>query len=208
MLILLHHVLLAIGIIFYGFNLTVAILIYCYAITFTWLIGSEVTHLKFSHTEYKDTPLNKILTFFILLGGYGSPLSFASIHRLHHKHADTELDPHSPKYIGAIRVYFLFWNLKSIPHSLVKDFIRSKFQLFIHNHWIKLHFLICFVLLLIDPRLVFFGISPLVISTLHTSGLVNVLGHNNGSLRNAPELILTQPYGWRHKDHHDSYKKR
>lgn len=44
----------------------------------------------------------KTIEYLCVLPGYlafeGSPIWWATIHRAHHRYADTELDPHSPKY--------------------------------------------------------------------------------------------------------------
>lgn len=44
----------------------------------------------------------KPVEYFWVIGGYlaleGSPIWWACMHRAHHKYADTELDPHSPRY--------------------------------------------------------------------------------------------------------------
>lgn len=46
----------------------------------------------------------KPVEYFWVIGGYlaleGSPIFWACMHRAHHRYADTELDPHSPRYGG------------------------------------------------------------------------------------------------------------
>lgn len=46
----------------------------------------------------------KPVEYFWVIGGYlaleGSPIWWACMHRAHHRYADTELDPHSPRYGG------------------------------------------------------------------------------------------------------------
>lgn len=46
-------------------------------------------------------PWEKVFFFFTWLfqgSSYLSPYAYGILHRMHHAHADTELDPHSPKY--------------------------------------------------------------------------------------------------------------
>lgn len=50
----------------------------------------------------------KAVEYFFVLGGYlafeSSPIWWATLHRAHHRHVDTPLDPHSPRY-GNYRAY-------------------------------------------------------------------------------------------------------
>jgi stearoyl-CoA desaturase (delta-9 desaturase) len=204
-LIITHHLLLIYGIYEYGFNVWIALSLFAYTIFFSWIISFRVVHMRFSHTRYKDSVLNYFLTFIVLFSGFGSPLSFSSLHRLHHKYCDTERDPHSPKHIGWFRVYFLQWNLENITPSIIRDYISSKFQMFVHHNWIKIHLLLMIILWAIDPRLVIFIVSPIVASTLHYAGIINVRGHLYGEARDVPETILIQPVSWRHKEHHGNF---
>lgn len=56
-------------------------------------------HRLLSHRSFSCP---KIVEYFWVLAGYlafeGSPIWWATIHRAHHRHEDTPLDPHSPKY--------------------------------------------------------------------------------------------------------------
>lgn len=63
-------------------------------------------HRLLSHRSFK---CGKALEYFWVLPGYlayeGSPIWWAAIHRAHHRHVDTPLDPHSPRY-GVMHSYF------------------------------------------------------------------------------------------------------
>ena len=47
------------------------------------------------------------LSFISQGSSYLSPYSYAVLHRMHHAHADTELDPHSPKYDSSLMAMML-----------------------------------------------------------------------------------------------------
>lgn len=51
---------------------------------------------------HRSFTCSKPIEYFFVLSGYlafeGSPTWWATIHRAHHRHDDTELDPHSPRY--------------------------------------------------------------------------------------------------------------
>lgn len=199
----LHHLVLLYGIIVYGFNIYIALAILLYTILYNILINSDLVHLRMAHKPYKDGPIEIFATIFTCIaGGSGSPLSFAYVHRMHHRHVDTELDPHSPKYIGNWRVWFLLWKVGPLNPSYIKDYIKSDFQMFMHRHWTKLQLLSLVLFWYINPLIVIFIISPTVVATLHFSGLINVRGHLYGEARNIPEIMPTQPLTWRHKEHH------
>lgn len=68
-----------------------------YALTF---IGIEVGfHRYFSHGSFQTTVwLEHVLATLGCWGGQGPVLYWAASHRRHHKHTDTEQDPHSPHF--------------------------------------------------------------------------------------------------------------
>ena len=78
-----------------SFHITLFILLY--ALSF---IGIEVGfHRLFSHGSFQTTVwLEHVLATLGCWGGQGPVLYWASNHRRHHKHSDTEQDPHSPYF--------------------------------------------------------------------------------------------------------------
>lgn len=69
-------------------------------------------HKLFSHRSFKARRFYPYLSaFFGSIAFYGDPLSAAIVHRMHHKHADTDKDPHTPirgrfhAYIGWVATY-------------------------------------------------------------------------------------------------------
>ena len=204
-IVMLYHIVLGYGLYHYDSGAFTILGLFIYAVLFNWLVGSCISHIRFSHGKYKDSWLNYFFTLLILFRGTGSPLSLSMIHRVHHKYSDTEKDPHSPKYIGWFRTYFWLWKTDSVHPKYIKDYLSSPFQMFMHRHWIKLHLLLIAILFLIDPRIVLFGVSVAVVSTFHFSGLLNTLGHLHGEPRNAPELKYISSWFWKHQDHHTLY---
>lgn len=84
-------------------------------------------HRLLSHRSFRCA---KALEYFIVLCGYlafqGSPAWWSTIHRVHHKNADTDADPHSPDdgwlhaYIGWIRADFKL-AVDTICRDIVQD---------------------------------------------------------------------------------------
>jgi stearoyl-CoA desaturase (delta-9 desaturase) len=70
----------------------------------------------------------KPLEYFLVLSGYlafeGSPIWWATIHRAHHRHDDTELDPHSPRF-GLFNAH-IGWLLKRSYESHINPNIHAK----------------------------------------------------------------------------------
>ena len=203
LLIILHHIALAIGLVYYGINIYVAIVIFFMAMYWAKFVGSDVMHFYFAHGKYKDCSKSYLYTFLTLCTGLGSPISFSASHRQHHKFTDTEKDPHSPHHIGWKRVYFLNWQPQSINPRLLADFIRSKFQKTVHKHWLTLHIVIVVLLASIDLRLVCFLLSPFVMYSFHNASCINVLAHLDGTSKNVPWIRIINWWGWDHGDHHD-----
>ncbi len=70
-------------------------------------------HRLLAHRSFR---CSKALEYFLVLGGYlgfqGSPIWWTSVHRVHHKHADTTGDIHSPK-VGKFHAY-MGWMMDDI----------------------------------------------------------------------------------------------
>jgi stearoyl-CoA desaturase (delta-9 desaturase) len=87
-------------------------------------------HRKFAHNSWKGPiwldVIGLILSNQSLLG---NSVTFASQHRLHHKFADTKLDPHSPLFFSKFRIMFLFpYYNSSIKYAT--DLINNKLHVF------------------------------------------------------------------------------
>jgi len=201
-IIVFHHAALVGGLIYYNFAWPYVLASIISGYLFFALFGHG-GHLYISHQTYKDTWYNGVYAFLInLFTAAGGPFNFTVLHRHHHKYSDTDKDPHSPTHIGWWRVYFLMWKHVDINPVSVRDMARSKWLLFLHRNQVKIHFISCAILAIIDPRLVLFVIAPSVVYTIHVNGLVNWLGHKNGTPRNIPEIAWLTPLSWRHGDHH------
>jgi len=77
-------------------------------------------HRYASHKAFTMSPFTEkvffILTWFFQGSNYLSPFGYGTMHRMHHAFADTEDDPHSPKYDETI--WNMMWKTKTIYHAL------------------------------------------------------------------------------------------
>ena len=161
-------------------NLSISILsFYVYSI-----LGISITlHRYYTHKSFEFVnPLIKwVFTLFAVLSGRGSPLGWTYVHRLHHKFADTDADPHSPHILG-----FKIFGFKHIEdHSgemkifLVKD-LMTKEQIFINKYYFGIILACLSLLALIDIQMVYFvWILPVMLVQLSQNSF-NYFAHMHG----------------------------
>ena len=164
-------------------------------------------HRYFSHNSYKTNALGEIiLLYFGLLCGGRSALTWAGVHRIHHAHADTDKDPHSPKNYPWYVILFSLWKVKQIPRKYIIDLIRNPRVLFFHKygkfifaaHWI------------ITPLI--FGVNAVIINLMLFVlsyvgfGILNFYGHDAKGPANNLLINLVAPFEGNHKDHHEYSK--
>lgn len=63
-----------------------------------------------------------VLTWLFQGSSYLSPYAYGVMHRLHHTYADTEKDPHSPKYSSGL--FDMMWKTKNIYNDILHDRIE------------------------------------------------------------------------------------
>jgi len=174
-----------------------------------WLGVQAGAHKLFSHKTW--TPRNNKVRYFIAglscFGFMGGPIIWAQIHRQHHLHEDTDLDPHSPKF-GKIHSYYLWlFNIRDMPLMSVKDLLRDKTLVKINYYCreIVLYFLLFVILINFN---VFAGILVAGILTFHSEMAVNTFLHYRNpedkkwTSRNNKVLSLISGGSTLHKNHH------
>lgn len=109
---------------------------------YIWFVGGIAIgyHRLIAHRALSGT---KFFEYFWVLGGYlaymGSPIWWAAIHRAHHRHVETELDPHSPRlgafhsYIGWVPGYIINYPEHLIPEVQCKDLYKDKLYVFLEQ---------------------------------------------------------------------------
>lgn len=176
------------------------------------MIGVNVgLHRYFSHRSFDTT---KTLAWFLgLLGTLsttGRLISWVAIHRFHHVHTDTELDPHSPKYIGWLRSFTFDYTRVYIDKKYVKDLMTNQTCLFFHKNCIDIIMIYIFLLAIIDPMLIIFAWGLPAGVAIFGLGSATLFGHIHGYVthntgdnsRNSwISSILSLGDGW-HNNHH------
>ncbi|HEY9678216.1 MAG TPA: acyl-CoA desaturase [Drouetiella sp.] len=112
-----------------------------FMIFYTWhAMGITIGyHRLLSHRSFTTS---KPVEYFWVLAGYlafeGSPIWWATIHRAHHKHVDTALDPHSPRASGFWYSFTGWLNEKTYlshldPYKQCKDLVADPIYVFLEQ---------------------------------------------------------------------------
>ena len=176
-------------------------------------------HRLLSHKSFKVNELSEsILSLLTVLSTLGPTLSWVSMHRFHHKHADSDKDPHSPISNNKLSlrksvktILGIGWNIKeSVDIKIVRDLLRGSIHKFIFSHYFKILALYVIMLMLLDPILVIYLYTLPATLTIAFLGITNVLSHSSGyrnyetsdhSTNNILISIITLGDGW-HNNHH------
>lgn len=158
------------------------------AILFWFLSGLGITvgyHRLFTHKSFKvSRPVKYVLHFLGLIAGQGGAISWAALHRQHHRYSDKEGDPHSPNLAGEgfikacqgmLHSHFTWMKKHRYPNVLhyVPDLIVDRDILLLDRHYKKI-----FVIGLIIPGLIsyfFFNTYASFLSGLMIGGFVRVV---------------------------------
>jgi len=166
-------------------------------------------HRYFAHRAFKAHWLYEVLVLWLTnLIWLRSPIGWIGVHRMHHHHSDTDLDPHSPKYKGLANVIFGVWKVKQIPTKYAKDLYSNPFILFFHKYWALIWGIQAIIALAISWKvLVAYTLLPSALALIGF-GLVNGLCHVGGKSRNLPIInLLTAGEGY-HDEHHNGMNFR
>lgn len=176
------------------------------------MIGVNVgLHRYFSHHSF-DTWLvvQWCLGLLGTLSTTGRLINWVAIHRFHHAHTDTELDPHSPKYIGWFRSFTFDYAQVSIDKKYIRDLLHDPVSLFFHKNYIDIILSYVFLLSIVDPWLIIFAYAlPAGVAILGV-GSATLFGHVHGYVRYTTgdtsrnswiSSILSLGDGW-HNNHH------
>lgn len=136
----------------------------------------------------------------------GSAIAWVAIHREHHKHSDSDKDPHSPTYKGFLRMHFLSMLVKP-KTKYATDLIRKPFYQFQHKYYIHINLVYAAFLCLLDPfAIVYAWLVPAALVWQSNSMIIS-FSHKEGEPNNNFLLgLLTFGEGW-HKNHHENWKR-
>lgn len=181
-------------------------------------VGLGVTagfHRGLAHHAFKTS---RLFQFLLAAAGCAAlqkgPLWWVAQHRLHHKHSDTEDDPHSPVVKNFLHAH-LGWLFRRDPAladtKLVRDLAQYPELVWLDRFWLVPGFLVAGAsyAILGWPGVVY-GYCLTIVLVTHVTYGINSFGHLFGRRRfetpdasrnNAPLGILALGEGW-HNNHH------
>lgn len=127
-------------------------------------------HRLFCHGGFKvNLFMKRLLLWFGIIAGQGSPVYWIGIHRgYHHRYADTDKDAHSPRH-GFWHSYILWmFKMKSMSIRSVVDLLRDPDMVFAHKHYIKIFWLSHLFVALISFELWLYMMGFAAFITLHS----------------------------------------
>ncbi len=117
-------------------QIAITIFISCFIILFSSTI---VYHRFLSHRNWNAPRWYEIFGTVIGIFSFtGTPITRTLAHRYHHAYADTEKDPHSPKHMSILNVYFPMFTERKLNPVLVRDLLADKFHCFIHENYLSI----------------------------------------------------------------------
>jgi len=173
-------------------------------------------HRYFSHRSFKTSrPLQFVLAFLGCSAAQKGPLWWAAHHRLHHRHADTPDDPHSPRIRGwwwAHVGWIMVPDHNETPWRGVRDLNRcAELRWLDRNYWVPPLSLAALCWLLGGWSGLVWGFCISTVLLHHAIFTVNSLCHIFGRRRyrtadesrnNSFVALITMGEGWHNNHHH------
>jgi fatty-acid desaturase len=165
-----------------------------------------VYHKLFCHRSFVPKKgVAELGTLINILSFKGKPDMYALVHRIHHQHADTELDPHTPRYHwyrGYFGVIFPTDVLNKFSNQTKRNIVNDIYNDF---KWIKLltikfqlvALIVFYTVIYTISHDVFAGILVNNVVSLHLGLFVNLFGHQKMILtQKAPVMLLATNRPW------------
>lgn len=193
----------------------------------TWFLIGPVGigvgyHRLFSHRSF-ETWRSVELTLAVLgtLTAYAPVLFWTAIHQAHHRTADTEKDPSSPRFYGVFESFLTYRFKESVLKKIhIKNYcvlriLKDPVLMFLSRHFISIIYLTVFVLWLCGPFwLVNLFLIPVLIEHVR-SNAISAFSHMNipfsyrnhdtkdDSQNNVIFGFLSMGFAW-HNNHHNN----
>lgn len=162
--------------------------------------------------------LEILLSYISIFSTVGPTIAWVAMHRHHHKHSDTQADPHSPHNSSLLKIYAGYIEENSKNVSPPKDLLKDPLHKNILKNYFKILFFGLAILIVIDPLLFVFAYSLPTSLALHGATAVNSVCHSTAlwsyrsyetrdkSTNNFLINFITLGEGW-HNNHHNNPAK-
>lgn len=193
-----------------NFNWQSILTLYIVSMIISWHI-SVFAHRAWAHKAWKPNKFVEIwglLVFTLLMTG--TSVGYVGTHRQHHRHTDTEQDPHSPFFISRFRIQFLLWNV-DLQLGYLVDMLRQPIHVWFMKYYWFINFAWFGILYTIDPSWLLFWLASVGITHMRQQ-IINSLAHNTPwwcfpigpkDISNSLLLGLITPGESWHRNHHD-----
>lgn len=157
---------------------------------FSCVINELYHHRYVAHRMFKINPTwGVVLAIACPMSLLGRPVYTAATHVLHHKHSDTELDPHYDR--SKLRVWlFLNDNILRNEFSLLRKYSRCQLISWVSRYYFRIHFAWVALALITHPLLAVYGLMIPAVLSFHYNSAVNVVCHRRGVACNSMVLNL------------------
>lgn len=203
-----------------AYYLGVAALIYAVAAHPSWLWYSFVLYLiggvtlsvgyhrLFCHGAFETS---RFWHGFFALSGvlfmYSSPLQWVVTHATHHRHSDTDLDPHE----GPLKPASLLrkgYRKVSLMTILGRRLLRDRLHGFVDQYYAGIWLAMAGAMLLISPEFFLFGYLPAVGAAHLVAALHQTFSHVGNKPRDLwfLEFVFPSAGEWIHGSHHAHWK--
>lgn len=160
----------------------------------TWLLLTALcsfVYLNFAQEMYChrylchrafDMPvwLQRVCAVLSLFNLYGHPIGIAATHATHHKHSDTDRDPHPAS--SPWRSWFWMGEKfdKSIDTPTARRLMRDEFLVFLQKHYFLIYCSVVIGVCMIHAKAAVYGLLVPHVYAFAANGLVTVFCHSRG----------------------------
>lgn len=167
-------------------------------------LGMTMTyHRLLSHRSWNPPKwVEYLFTLFATIGLTGSAIAWVGIHREHHKHTDTDKDPHSPSFKGWLYAHF-FSMFSEVKPRYVIDLMKTKFYIWQHSYYFEINLVYGALLYIIDPFAVVYAWLIPAVLLWHGGAVIVSTSHRGKNQHNDLIFAITTWGEGYHKEHHD-----
>ncbi len=172
-----------------GFSWSLLALFFIY-VSFTSMSITAGYHRFLSHRSYEANPIVKLAFLLFGAGAFqGSALQWSADHRRHHRHVDTEKDPHNihEGFLWAHIGWLFYEEPKDMQSVYPEDLLQDKLVMWQHRNYVVIAITMCFGLPLAVGFLMgspfgglLFGGLLRVVAGSHSTFLINSYAHTFG----------------------------
>ena len=143
--------------------------------------GVAITyHRLISHKSFEAPTWFKLTGMFLgSLGAVGSTIQWTAVHRDHHRHSDTDSDPHNPNrgILKFLQMQFFSMLVPSGPRY-VPDLLRDPLHQKFHKYYWLIHLTYAVFLFLIDPFAIVYAYLIPCFILWHVMSALGTFAHN------------------------------